>query len=205
MAPVSKVIPLRPEMGDEPKPVALEERTDDALMLLARGGVRAAFDTLVRRHQSFALSVAYKYLGSWAAARDAAQNAFLDIYRSLPRYRAEGRFRGLLHRAVVNHCRMAHRAASSERRALEARARMALVESEAGDDNAILARERSRELARGLARLSQRVRMVVVLRFAGGLSYREIADALKIPLGTVKSRLFLGLEQLRDVLTEDTP
>ena len=88
-----------PAAADE---VPLTERSDDDLMLLARGGVAAAFDTLVRRHQRMVLRIAAKYVGSTAAATDVGQNSFLQLYRALPDYRAHGKFSAYLYRLVLN-------------------------------------------------------------------------------------------------------
>jgi RNA polymerase sigma-70 factor, ECF subfamily len=178
---------------------SLAERSDDELVRLARGGMSAAFDQLVRRHQTAALRIASKWLGDTAAGKDAVQNAFERIYRTLDRYRCEGRFPPYLYQIVINECRMAHRGAARRRRhldELETPAAPADRESE----ELILARERRREVDAALARLSDKLRDVLVLRFAGDLSYQEIAEALEVPVGTVKSRLFTGLEKLRGLL-----
>lgn len=67
-------------------------------------------------------------------------------------------------------------------------------------DQAILARERAREVEHALAGLSPKLRDVLVLRFAGELSYDEIVELLKLPLGTVKRRIFDRLEKLRLIM-----
>jgi len=184
-------------------------RSDDDLMLLARGGMMDAFDELVRRHQGRVLRVAARRLARRELAPDVAQNAFLDLYRALPRYQPRGRFEAYLFRAVVNQCRMAERAARSEGR-LRAPLAAAAAEVEAAqvsqpDTSAearILARERERDLERAVARLSEKLRDVVSLRYAGGLGYEEIAETLGLPVGTVKRRLFDAVEKLRQILEE---
>lgn len=186
-----------------PAEVAREARSDDELMLLARGGQRDAFDTLVRRHQARALNVASKLLGSPSLARDAAQAAFVELFRAVPGYRPRGSFSAYLSRVVLNQCRMAARQRGTERRHLEALAvepRAAVV----APDEQLLARERQRDVQRALSGLSERLRTVVVLRFAGELSLAEVAEVLELPVGTVKSRLFAGLSKLRESL-EETP
>jgi RNA polymerase sigma-70 factor (ECF subfamily) len=179
---------------DRPQPLA--EHDDDALMLLARGGVSAAFDELLRRHQARVLKVASKQLGELALARDIAQETFLEIYRALPRYQARGRFTAYLYQVLLNRCRMAMRQRRSERAAFAA---VAPTEAKVAPDSEerILARERRREVERALHGLSEKLRSVVVLRFGAELSYDDIAATLDIPIGTVKRRLFDGLEKLR--------
>ncbi len=183
----------------------LTERSDDDLMLLARGRVAAAFDALVRRHQRTVLRIAAKYMGSTAAATDVAQNSFLQLYRALPDYRAHGKFSSYLYRLVLNQCRASHRADARRDQRLRELAAVAPEEIHGQSADSVLARERRREVEGALATLSDKLREVVVLRFASELSYEEISDVLDIPVGTVKSRLFAGLEKLRQHLERHEP
>ena len=201
MARPADIIPLQPRSAS-----SLAERSDDELVRLARGGMSAAFDQLVRRHQGPALRIASKWLGDTAGGKDAVQNAFERIYRTLDRYRCEGRFTPYLYQVVINECRMAHRGAARRRRRIDELEQPAPAPAERESEDLILARERRREVEAALARLGDKLRDVLVLRFAGDLSYQEIAEALEIPVGTVKSRLFAGLEKLRALLDgEDRP
>jgi RNA polymerase sigma-70 factor (ECF subfamily) len=183
------LVPPLSEGGEAP----VDERSDDELMLLARGGVASAFETLVRRHQTRALRVAARRLGRGAPVADVVQSTFLEVYRSLGRYQARGRFSSYLYRVLLNQCAMVRRSAGVETRA-------ALVmpavpaETAATQEAAILARERERDVEAALGRLSGKLRDVVVLRYSGALQYDEIADVLQIPVGTVKRRLFDALE-----------
>jgi RNA polymerase sigma-70 factor, ECF subfamily len=188
--------------SDRPRPLA--ELDDDALMLLVRGGRGSAFDELVRRHQRRLLGVAARYVQSAGLARDIAQSAFLELYRAAPVYQARGAFTSFLYRILLNQCRMARRSARAEERRYAA---VALELTDAADpqtsEAAILARERERDLQRAIDTLSEKLRVVVVLRYSGGLSYQEIAQIVGSPLGTVKRRLFDALAKLRQLLTED--
>jgi len=180
----------------DPGPAA--GRDDDDWMLLARSGRPGAFDELVRRHQAVVLAVAYRYLGQPDAAKDVAQNTFVEVYRRLPDYRPQGRFRAYLHRILLNQCRMAARSRGIRRR-LDERLAQGDEESPAAlPDEQILARERQRQVEQALLGLSDKLRAVVVLHFSGELSHAEIADALGIKLGTVKSRLNAALVRLRE-------
>ncbi len=187
----------RPAAGPEaPAAAGPETRDDDDWMLLARSGRPGAFDELVRRHQASVLAVAYRYLGQREAAKDVAQNTFVEVYRRLPDYRPQGRFRAYLHRILLNQCRMAVRSRGIRRRFQE---RLERVDEEgrALPDEEILARERQRQVERALLGLSEKLRAVVVLHFSGELSHGEIGEALGIKLGTVKSRLSAALVRLR--------
>jgi RNA polymerase sigma-70 factor (ECF subfamily) len=194
-----KIIPFpgRKALQQGNKP--LGELSDDELMLLARGGVNEAFDALVRRHQAGVLRVAGKMLGQASLARDAAQSTFLEIYRFLPNYQATGRFRRFLYKVLLNQCRTTRR---SVKQNVKMQVRLSRELQENGDlpDERIIARERRRELERLLLKLSKKLRVVLILRFAGELSYDEIGAILDLPVGTVKSRLFAGLEKLRRLM-----
>jgi RNA polymerase sigma-70 factor, ECF subfamily len=174
----------------------LEDRSDDELVLLARGGRREAFDTLVRRHQANVLRVAGRYLGDAAAARDAAQNAFLELYRSLGSYRPQGRFPAYLSCLVLNQCRMLGRSSRIRRRASE-RFAVEPVTAPPLPDEALLAREHRKDVQRAVDGLNVRLREVIVLRYAAGHSLEQVAEILDLPVGTVKSRLFTALGDLR--------
>ncbi len=193
------VHPMAPTAHDAA--TSLEDRPDDDLMLLARGGVAAAFDTLVRRHQHKVLCVAGRLVGRPSVARDIAQNVFLEIYRALPRYQARGKFVPYLNRVVLNQCRMVFRSARVERSVLESVAQTPIQEGRLAEAE-IIARERQREVECALLRLSQKLRDVVVLRYSGELAYEEIAETLGVPVGTVKRRLFDAMEKLRQTMEE---
>jgi len=198
-----KVIALHgqrePNSGEE---TTLDERSDDDCMLLARAGKAEAFDTLVLRHQRYVLCLASKYLADSGIARDVAQSSFVELYRYLPRYSAQGRFRQLLSRIVLNQCRMAGRASSTRRASLDAYAREGQLGADLPDAR-IIARERQRAVDRALAKLSDKQKSIIVLRFSGDLSYQEISETLGIPMGTVKSRLAAGVDKMRQVLEVD--
>lgn len=174
----------------------LSEQCDDDLMLLARGGQSRAFDELVQRHQPRVVRIAARYLGDPASAADAAQAAFVELYRALPRYHPRGQLRAYLYRVLINQCHMAKRLLRNQVRAFGTLSTEPPVTVEI-PDQAILTRERTREVERALAELSPKLRDVLVLRFAGELPYEEIAAVLDLPLGTVKRRIFDGLEKMR--------
>lgn len=184
--------------------VQLSDRDDDELMLLVGGGHRAAFDELVRRHRRRLLGVATRYVKSAGLAHDVTQNTFLEVFRAAPRYQPRGSFTSFLYRALLNQCRMVHRAALSEDRFLTTAATELGGQVGPTTEERILARERERRVQRAIDRLSEKLRVVVVLRYTGGLSYQEIAEVVDIPLGTTKRRLFDALEKLRTILQEDS-
>jgi RNA polymerase sigma-70 factor (ECF subfamily) len=179
-----------------PEPSGLDARSDDELMLLARGGLDRAFRVLIERHQARTLRLAVRYLGRESLAADVAQDTFVEIFRALPQYQAHGKFSAYLYRVLLNRCHMTWRSLRAERQALVFAAE-GLVES---DESELLLRERRRDLHAAPSELSDKLRSVVLLRFSAGLSYEEIADTLEIPTGTVKRRLFDAMAKLREKL-----
>lgn len=155
----------------------------------------AAYETLVRRYQAIAVRAAYVVAGR-AEAEDAAQEAFVKAYRALPRFRAGAPFRPWLLRIVTNEAR--NRVRSARRReALALRA--AAVSGDAAPSPEAAAEELGarRELLGSVERLPEPDREVIAYRYFLGLSEAEMAEALGVPAGTVKSRLSRALMRLR--------
>ncbi len=195
--PRLKLVTESRQPNDSAGSASLTFRTDDELMLLARGGVAEAFDVLVRRHQQRLLRVAARYLGNPAQAADATQEALVAVLRSLPTYKATGKFTAYVYRILLNQCRMVRRSQrTSEQAHVQFAVEMAL------DANQVLEREQHRDIERALLSLSDKLRSVVVLRFAADLNYDEIGETLNIPTGTVKRRVFEAKAKLRETMEE---
>jgi RNA polymerase sigma-70 factor (ECF subfamily) len=172
---------------------------DDELMLLTQDGSRTAFDVLVRRHQARALRLAARYLGDISLAKDVAQSAFLELFRSRDRYQARGQFVPYLCRIVLNQCRMVRRSSRVHLRLLsDDHAAVRALDTES-----LLSREYGRDLQRALSLLSEKLRIVVVLRYVTDLDLSEIARVVGIPIGSVKRRLFDAMAKLREILQEE--
>ncbi len=176
----------------------LEHLPDDELMQLARGGMQRAFEVLVARHQQVVIRVAKKYLQNQPEADDAVQNAFVEVYRRLNHYSPQGKFVPFLYRVVINECRMLLRSRRYEKKALNqlAEQRSTLPVNKDIPELQLLASEKRRIVVQAMDQLRPKLKEALILRFAGELSYKEIAQTLKIRQGTVKSRIFCGLAKL---------
>ena len=201
MTSADNIIPFS---GKKPAGRPLEELEDDELMLMARGGVGEAFDALVRRHQAMIYRVASRVLGRTALVDDAVQNTFLAVYDRIDDYQPRERFKQFILQILVNHCRLMLRSAGRDKKLRERLSAAPPVESRPPDKD-ILEREKTREVNRALSRLRYKLRIVLVLKFAAGLSYPEISRVLKIPIGTVKSRLNAGIVKLRWIMRGKKP
>jgi RNA polymerase sigma-70 factor, ECF subfamily len=171
---------------------------DEALLRRLRRRDEAAFRELVERHQAVVRAYAAGILRDPTEAEDAAQETFLRAFRRLPAYRGDAPVLAWLLRICRNHCVDRLRARPPE--AVELREE--LLPAAAGSDPASEAsvtidRER---LVSAIGRLSDPLQQVVVLRELRGLSYEEVATALDIPIGTVRSRLHAANAQLRRAL-----
>jgi RNA polymerase sigma-70 factor (ECF subfamily) len=182
------------------RPEAGRTSEDAALAARARDGDVGAFESLVARHEGIAFRVAWLVVGDRGDAEDAVQDAFVKAYLAMPRFRPGAAFRPWVLRIVANEAR--NRRRSSRRRnglALRASAEGGAAEA-ASPEAAALDRTDAEALAAALGRLHERDRLVVAYRYLFEMSEAETADALGVPLGTVKSRLSRALARLRSEL-----
>jgi RNA polymerase sigma-70 factor (ECF subfamily) len=171
-----------------------EDRLEVALSRSAQGD-STAFAELVREHQGMVFSIAYHYLQDRALAEDLAQEVFLELYQSLSRIQSPAHLTFWLRRVTANRCIDQGRKKLRRReQALEEAPEP--VASDPPADPLLLER-----LQQSLAGLPEKQRMVVILRFQEGLGPAEIAEALDMPVNTVKSTLHRSLEDLRKGLT----
>ena len=171
----------------------------------AQRGDVDAYEELVKNYQRIAFRTAALVAGNTADAEDAAQTAFIKAYFALDKFDPKRPFRPWLLKIVANEARNRRRSAG-QHAGLELR----LAEDRPGDaapspEGAVLAGEPRAALVRALGRLSERDRLVVTYRYLLELSEAETADALRVPRGTVKSRLSRALKRLHTVLVEDNP
>jgi RNA polymerase sigma-70 factor (ECF subfamily) len=176
---------------------------DGAAVKAAQTGDRSAFEWLVRRHQPRALAVAIGVLHHKEDARDACQEAFLRAYRGLARFDGTSQFSTWLHRIVVNICIDRLRIKSQPTVALDALA--AVLPSEDDPARTVEGLQLGGRIGAALAQLSVNHRTALVLREVQGLSYQEIARAMKCSAGTVMSRLFHARKRMQALLLGDEP
>lgn len=178
------------------------------LVALCRRGDPAAFARLVALHESMVFNLAARLLGDGEEARDVAQEVFLQVYRTLGRFEGRSSLKTWIYRIVVNQChnrrRFWHRRGRDREEALDeglaAPDRFGGGAWRASPYQQAVAGERARRVQRALLGLRFDQRTVLVLREIEGLSCEEVAGALGIPEGTVKSRLSRAREALRGKL-----
>lgn len=177
------------------------EAPDSELIRRSVAGDRDCFGALVRRYQRFAIGVAYRITGESHVAEDLAQEAFIKAWTSLPDYRGESSFRGWLARIVTNTAIDHLRKNRPEVELQE------WLPSRIDSPPAQVLREELQDRVRAaVLALPPAARAALVLREYEGLSYREIAGALDVPIGTVMSRLNYARARLREMLAgEEAP
>jgi RNA polymerase sigma factor (sigma-70 family) len=179
---------------------------EDELIARAVAGDGEAFNELVRRYQGMAYNVAYRILGNAQDAADATQEAFLSAYRAVGRFR-RGSFKSWLMRIVTNACydclrRVRRYPATSLDSGEDADWHECLADPGESPEAMAERQDLSRQVQRALAALPPRQRVVVVLSDIQGLGYAEIAQILRVPVGTVRSRLSRGRCALRERLLQ---
>jgi RNA polymerase sigma factor (sigma-70 family) len=175
---------------------SLDEAT---VVALARIGDQPAFEELVRRRQSWLRNVLRRLCGDAALADDLAQQALLSAWRGIGGLRTSHAFGAWLKRLAV-HAWLDHVRRHEPLDLLDS-ASDTTVETTACGGATPGGMESGIDLGRALATLPPHVRLCIVLSYAEGMSHSEIVDVAGLPLGTVKSHIRRGLEQLRRVLT----
>jgi len=170
-------------------PTEPEQQSDQQLIEAANAGDASAFETLYARYRDWVVNLAFRFTADRELALDVLQETFLYLAKTFPRFTLTCQLRSFLYPAVKN---------------LSLNARRTAARYEAGDElfkslEAPDAKNSSNEnLAAALRALPEAQREVLVLRFIEGLALQEIAEALDVPLGTVKSRIHHALAALRE-------
>jgi RNA polymerase sigma-70 factor (ECF subfamily) len=182
---------------------------DAALIERCRAGDVAAFEPLVEKYRQRVWRLAYNTLRDREEAWDVAQEAFIRAYQALPSFRGQSAFYTWLYRIVMNVAADRARSRGAQGRAFgtervpEEDWERVLPDQNPGDeapDAAAARREQRAKILRALDTLTEDHRKIIMLSDLEGLSYREIADTLEIPMGTVMSRLHNARKRLRDAL-----
>ena len=153
-----------------------------------------AFESLFEQYKNLVYRTAYLMLEDGDEAEEALQEVFLQVYRAIDSYRPEkGAFTTWLYRVTANHCTNRRR----KKKFIQGPLSWLDLSWREGSVNIESHLDQKEPIEQALQRLSGKVRDVIILRYYGDLSYAEIAESLKIPVGTVKSRLDWGLRELR--------
>ena len=187
--------------------------SQDDLVLIERtkAGDRAAFNDLIYRYESRAYQYAYRLTSSSEEASDIVSDAFLRVFNAIHNFKGQSAFTTWLYRIITN-CYLDSRKKERSRPVVSLDSAVATDEGEferqvedtgATPDEEVEKKERERLVQRALLRIPDYQRAMLVMYHVENLSYEEIAEALDLPIGTVKSRLNRARLSLRDQLARD--
>ena len=168
---------------DERELVARCQRADDG-----------AFAELVDRYKNLVYAMIYRMVSDRTQVDDLAQEVFLKVHRGLPYFRGEARLSTWIYRIVSNVCvqaRSGHRETTSTTDMPE----------RASADGAFADLELRDRIEKAMAQLPDNYRFLIAAHYLKGVQYEALAEALNIPLGTVKTHLFRAKRQLRELLS----
>ncbi len=178
-----------------------ETLSDEGLVSEFQKGNESAFDYLVRRYQDKSVRLAFSMLRNWETAKEISQNAFVKAYFGLKNFKGESKFGTWFYRILVNQSRdeIRKRMRSKENVALES-VLVTQVSPEASVSQVLQMEEERKRIEQAVAKLPENEQKVFVMRYFNDLALQEIADALGVALGTVKSSLFHATAKVRKAL-----
>ena len=176
----------------------MDPATERALVERCRAGDDDAFRELVDRYKDLVFALIARTVQDRGRAEDLAQDVFLRVHKGLPYFRGEARLSTWIYRIVANVCvqppaRLRAVSLDDDR----TRVQPAAADRQFGD---LELRDR---LEKAIARLPANYRLLVAAHYLNGMQYEDLAEALALPLGTVKTQLHRAKQQLRRTLETD--
>jgi len=185
--------------------------SDDELVARSIAGDDEAYRILVERYSDFVYTIALRVVRSEEEAEDVAQEAFVRAHRALPRFRGDSKFSSWLYRIAVNRALTHLKRRRSRPSTVEmssspgVEAEIAARRSGGSPADEVLKDEFRTRVRAAVAKLPPRYRAAVTLFYLEERSYKEVAEALGVPMGTLKTHLHRARAILRDELsTENT-
>ena len=184
-----------------------EAERDAALVERLKGGDAKALDELFRRHRDAAFGIAYRLLGRREDALDVVQESFIHVMRGIDGFRGQSSFKTWLYR-IVTHAALDYRRYRSHRLTDSLDTENAPEPAATGPDHQTPVEEAEehdlrRAIDEALVNVSEKNRAALVLYALEGMSYKEVAEALGISIGTVMSRIFNARQRLRELLASE--
>lgn len=176
----------------------------EALIRRCQRGDRLAIEVLIRRYQNYVYRLCYLVMRSEQDAEDMTQETFIRAFRALPRFeiRKGTSFEAWLYRIAVNACRSRMRRKWYQVLPWPEPAPQMAAEPEGQPERVLMQGEQRDLMLEAIDTLGEKHRLVIILRYYAGLSNEEIARTLNIPSGTVRSRLHIARQRLRDCLVD---
>jgi RNA polymerase sigma-70 factor (ECF subfamily) len=195
--------PYSPTLS-QTQPASIEAEGEMELVRRSCQGDQDAFAVLVRNHQRRAFLLAFRMLNDYEEASEAVQEAFLAAWQGLHTFRGDARFSTWLYRVVYHCCLRVLEQRRRDSRDLDAATAQAehraVLESGQEIQSLVADRERQKTIQQAIQELPGKYRAVLILRHLQELTYEEIAQALSLPVGTIKTHLFRARNLLKERL-----
>lgn len=166
---------------------------EEALIERCRTGDDVAFGDLVERYKHLVYGMVWRLTSDRSRTDDLAQEVFLKIYRGLPYFRGEARLSTWIFRIVSNVC-------AQDRAQRRTETSTDLVREPGVADGAFAELELRDRLDKAIAQLPENYRLLIAAHYLEGVQYEALAEALDIPIGTVKTHLYRAKRRLRELL-----
>jgi RNA polymerase sigma-70 factor (ECF subfamily) len=162
-----------------------------------------AFNELVRRYQDRLFNAVFRFLDNAEDAQDVVQESFVSAWQALGRFKGDAKFFTWIYRIAINHAiDLKRKQKVSHSLEVHLHEEMQPMDPSSGSrpDEAAERGEEAERLKRALNLVSSEHRLVLILKDIDGMKYEEMAEALDVPIGTIRSRLHRAREELREIL-----
>lgn len=178
------------------------ESDEHELIERCRSGDDTAFAELVSRYKDLVYGLIYRMIPDKSAVDDLAQDVFLKVHRGLPYFRGEARLSTWIYRIVQNACVQSQTDRRQTVPVVEPRPDAKPRPEHGSLDAAFGALETRDRLDKAMSQLPANYRLLIAAHYLRGVQYEALAEALNIPLGTVKTHLYRAKRRLRELLEE---
>jgi RNA polymerase sigma-70 factor (ECF subfamily) len=186
------------EPSNPSESMASESISDAACVRRLQRGDVDAFEILVRRHEKTIFNLVYRMLGDYDDAAETSQEVFLSAYRAIGQFRGDANFSTWLYRIAVNHATTRRKSTNSRQKRLVTLDTTDMIDdAQLGPAETLEKKELRERVQRALNDLEPEDATVILLRDLQDISYEDVARMLKIPVGTVKSRLHRARQALK--------
>jgi RNA polymerase sigma-70 factor, ECF subfamily len=181
----------------------MDHGNERELIERCRLGDEGAFQELVDQYKDLVFALIARTVPDRSRAEDIAQDVFLRIHRGLPYFRGEARLSTWIYRIVANVCLQDHARAAGTASAVSLDDARGAHAAPSASDRQFGDFELRDRLEKAIARLPANYRLLVAAHYLKGVRYEDLAEALQLPLGTVKTQLYRAKQQLRRLLETD--
>ncbi len=189
----------------------MEQIEEKNIIKSVLGGNSNDFEKLVIAHQRTVYNLAYRMVGNEEDAEDLTQEAFVKAYKSLASFRFDSKFSVWLYRLTTNICLDFLRSRRNKKTISlnyfvndeDEEVATEIADERFSPENELEKKELKQAIQRGISRLPDEMREILLLRELGDMSYDEISSELGVEVGTVKSRIFRARKKLCNILSED--